>query len=181
MTFSVGGYRNWRTRKCTRYAIDAVTTAPFLGVRWANALESLLGPLEVLHAQYQAAADSVEEVDVHAGLGDAVSDATQGPRTVLGIDDEHVALLADVEARVLEDLAHRARVLDEQVHHGGAADVVPGEPLDVDPGAPDRLGDMCERSRLIRHDHGQVLQHGGRSLPLARERTLCPVGPSARA
>src|SRR6185437_4356315 len=100
MTFSVGGYRDWRTRKCTRYAIDAVTTAPFLGVRWANALESLFGPLEVLHAQHQAAADPVEEVDVHARLGDAVGHAAERARAVLGVDHEHVAFLADVQARV---------------------------------------------------------------------------------
>src|SRR5256885_2611453 len=152
------GYLAWRTLKSVKKAADAVAAAPNWAERGIWVLERLFRPLEVVYSEDQPAAYSVEEVDVHPGGGDPVSHPGQRPRPVFRVDNEHVTLVAYVEARVLHDLADRARVVHEKVHHGCPLDVVARESLDVDACAPNRLRDVGKRARAIGYDDGQVLQ-----------------------
>jgi hypothetical protein len=112
----------------------------------------------------------IRQLDVHSGVGELARDLRHGPRAILDVDDDDVALIAHVQSGVLEGAARGRDVLDQDVDcHRSAAGRQAADPFDVDAGAARRLSQPGQLARPVVQNHAHVFCH---RVPRLRVRCL---------
>jgi len=113
-----------------------------------------------------AAERRVHQLDVHARVGQLARQLAQRARSILDVDDEHLAPVHDAQARrldrghcPLDDLVGDQHVDDPPPLAGEGAHA-----LDVHPCRAGGLSEPCELARLVPEHHCQVGGHAAESL-----------------
>src|SRR5437879_82775 len=91
--------------------------------------------------------ERIHEIDIHLGVGDGAEDRGERARTILDVDDDHLALRVHLEAGALDRAARRHRIPCDEVEHAVAGD---GEAVDVDAVLAHGLRGLHERAGPVR-------------------------------
>src|SRR5580765_185229 len=128
------------------------------------------GPIGVAGADDELAFDrQVDEVDVHARIGDPAHDRAAGARPILDRAPEHLRRGPNRLAGAIESLPPGDAIGDEDVQDPLAATAGPGDALDVDPSPAQRLHRRCVRAGLVHENDGQICGHRS---PLPSKRSI---------